>query len=452
MKRVLFISANRYKEPYPVYPIGISYLKAYLETKLEDFEFDVFDCNLGSDEQLCDKIRSLKPKYICVSIRNVDGANSLDKTSFIYGYANIIKQIRLVSDSCIIVGGAAFSIYPKAMFDALKPNYGIIGEGEESLYRAIIALDKGEDLSTIEGMAFYNNAEFICNKHSSYLSSLHFKCESSLVDYYWREGGVLNIQTKRGCPYKCIYCSYPIIDGRCVRTLDADNVVETIKYINKTTGANYLFFTDSVFNISNNYNIELAEKLIASGIKINWGAYFSPHNLSDDLLGLFKASGLTHIEFGTESFSNSQLKNYGKNFSFDDVYENSNLCLKHNIFYSHFLILGGYGETMESIRETIENSKKIKYSVYFPFFGMRIYPGTRLSELAIEDKIITRDDSLLEPSYYVAKDLDFNKIKQMAIDTGKAWIFPDDPKSDLVDVLRKKKGKKGLLWEYLRKP
>ena len=58
MKRVLFISANRYKEPYPVYPIGISYLKAYLETKLEDFEFDVFDCNLGCDEQLCDKIRS----------------------------------------------------------------------------------------------------------------------------------------------------------------------------------------------------------------------------------------------------------------------------------------------------------------------------------------------------------------------------------------------------------
>ncbi|MEG0891923.1 MAG: lipid biosynthesis B12-binding/radical SAM protein [Bacteroidales bacterium] len=452
MKTILLVSANRLTNPYPVYPIGLSYLRAYLEKYLNGFSVQIFDCNIGDTVQLANIVKYGGYSYIGVSLRNVDGANSLDTTSFISGYKEIIDLIKANTNIPIIIGGAGFSIYPKAIFDILNPNYGIIGEGENSLKLLIEALECGNEVKDIEGIVCYDNEKFICNAHVNYLKSLDVKFEESLIDYYWKQSGMLNIQTKRGCPYNCIYCSYPIIDGRCVRTLDIDLIVDNIKRLKKETGVNYLFFTDSVFNINSNYNAKLAEKLIESGVNINWGAYFSPHNLTDEMLALYKASGLTHVEFGTESFSNEQLSNYGKNFEFSDVLYSSNLCLKHNIYYAHFLILGGYGETQKTIYETMENSKKIEYSVFFPYFGMRIYPGTRLQQLAIEQGVISKEDNLLKPTYYIAEGFNINETKQAALETGKAWIFPDVPLNPMMEMLRTKRNKKGVLWEYLRKP
>ena len=222
--------------------------------------------------------------------------------------------------------------------------------------------------------------------------------------------------------------------------------------LNKEKGINYLFFTDSVFNIKNDYNVELAEKIIRSGLKVKWGAYFSPSNFTAEELKIYKRSGLTHIEFGTESFCDEQLQNYGKNFTVEDVLRSSKLCLDTNVYYSHFLILGGYGETKKTLLETIENSKKIDYSVFFPFIGMRIYPKTRLYDIALREGKIQASDSLLDPTYYLSEDFDLEATKKLARATNKAWVFPDEPEDEMMKVLRIKKNKKGLIWEYLRKP
>lgn len=452
MKSILLISANRFCNPYPVFPLGVAYLKRYLEKTLVDFKVEIFDCNLNTNEELVSLITSLKPSYVGVSLRNVDGANSLDRSSFIDGYKEIVSLVRESTSSPIIIGGAGFSIYPQAIFDALKPDFGIVGEGEKSLYKLISALENGTDTSAIDGLVAYYNGSFVCNKHKGYLKFLDVHFDTQMASFYWQKSGMLNIQTKRGCPFDCIYCSYPIIDGRMVRTLDPDLIVDNIKRLKKETGINYLFFTDSVFNIGDKYNAELAEKLIQSKVDISWGAYFTPLNLTDEKLKLYKASGLTHIEFGTEAFCDSQLQNYGKRFTFSDVLNSSNLCLDNNIYYSHFLILGGYGESEKSLKETFENSKKISYSVFFPFMGMRIYPNTSLQRLSIAKGLISSDDPLLEPTYYLEDGFDIERTKQLALETGKAWIFPDDPVNEAMDVLRTKRNKKGVLWEYLRKP
>lgn len=451
-KSLLLVSANRLTNPYPVYPIGISYLQTYLTEHLVGLEVKIFDINLSSIGELIELLKTDNPDYIGVSIRNIDGANSLDRTSFIPGYKEIIDVIRANSEGVIIMGGAGFSIYPEVLLSLLGPDYGIIGEGEESLKNLLQSLILGTDLLGIEGLVFRTNNGVTVNAHKKYLSSLELGFNEELSHFYWERSGMLNIQTKRGCCYNCIYCSYPIIDGRQVRTLDPDLIVETMAKLYRDKGINYVFFTDSVFNIHNDYNIELAQKIIKSGIKVNWGAYFSPHNLTDEMLAIFKRSGLKHIEFGTESFSTEQMHRYGKTFSFEDVLLNSNRCLKHNIYYAHFLILGGIGETKKTLKETMENADKIRFSVFFPYIGMRIYPGTPLHKMAIAEGKISINDSLLEPTYYLADGFDYDECKKWALETGKAWIFPDDPLSEQMDQTRIKKNKKGLIWEYLRKP
>lgn len=451
-KKLLLVSANEHKKPYPVYPLGISYLETYLKKRLSGFDIHLFDFNLAGESEFILLLQEMKPDYIGVSLRNIDGANSLDRHSFIYAYRDIIRTIRAHSPAKVIIGGAGFSIYPQSLFDLLQPDYGIRGEGEETLYKLIVSLESKQPVGDIEGLVFYQDQQFVCNPHRNYLKSLDVCFASDFIDYYWEQSGMLNIQTKRGCSYKCIYCSYPLIDGRTIRTLDTDLIVENLTRLYKERQISYVFFTDSVFNLKNSYNIELAEKIIKSGIKVKWGAYFSPSNLTDEMLALYKRAGLTHVEFGTESFSDIQLQNYGKHFTFADVVEKSELCLKNNIFYAHFLILGGYGETEATWRETIENSKKIQYSVFFPYVGMRIYPGTRLQQIAIAEGRITHDDPLLDPVYYISDGFDLEAVRREALATGKAWIFPDDPESDLMDELRLKRKKKGPIWEYMRKP
>ena len=452
-RRILLVSANRHREPYPVYPLGISYLKSYLRRRLPDYEIVLFDCNLGTDEQLETFIRRMQPRYVGLSFRNVDGANSLCEGNFLTGYRAVAEAVRRATTVPLLIGGAGFSIFPQHFMEIVGADYGLAGEGEESLAQLIETLDAGREPADIDGL-FVRGHETkpYPRPHRCYLRSLEVEFEDAWIDYYWRESGMLNIQTKRGCPYDCVYCSYPVIDGRTTRTLDPDRIVEDIVRLRRSKGIDYLFFTDSVFNICREFNIRLAEELIRRDARIRWGAYFSPANLTREELALYRRSGLTHIEFGTESFDDEVLAAYGKRFVFDDVLRASEAALAENIYYAHFLIFGGIGETMTSIERGIANARHIRHSVFFPYVGMRIYPHTALQRLAVEQGVIAADDPLVDPRYWLCPDFDLERTRSLASASGKAWVFPDDENDALMHRLRVERNKKGPLWEYLRKP
>lgn len=446
--KILFISANQHKVPYPVYPIGLSYISTYLKEKLPNYESKIVDLNFCSIEELKTITKDYNPKYIGVSLRNVDDVNSYNREEFVTHYKNVIDNLRIVSDAKIIIGGAGFSIFPELMFKRINPDFGVYGEGEETILKLINKLDGNEDYTDLSRLVYKKNGQCIFNKTESYFSDLDLDFDKDLIDFYWEKSGMLNIQTKRGCPYNCIYCTYPLIEGSKVRTLNTDKIVDTLKKLYYQKGIDYVFFTDSVFNISNQYNFELAEKIIASGIKIHWGGYFTFKNLDEDLLKILKKSGLQHVEFGTEAISEKCLKTYGKEFTVKDVLEKSALCNKLDIDYAHFLITGGYGETDETVNETFENSKLIDNTVFFTFVGMRIYPGTKLQEHAIREGVISKDDDLLEPKYYLSKDVNYDTLKERALQTRKRWVFPDEDTTTITNKLRQR-NKKGPLWEYM---
>ena len=449
-KNILLVSTNAFTAPYPVYPLGISYLYTYLKKRLPHHNFRFFDFNRQSLSDFSKILSTGGFDIVGLSLRNIDDINIYEKSSFIAWYKQIMGILRANSSAKVVVGGPGFSIFPEILFDTLQPDFGIKGEGEEALFQLIGCIDNDSDYKHIEGLVYKTSAnEIRLNPRTNFLNSLELSFEKDLVEYYWRKGGMLNIQTKRGCPYNCIYCSYPVIEGSKIRTLDVDFIVETLKDLYFNMGITYVFFTDSVFNISNQYNILLANQIIKSGAKVNWGAYFSPHNITREELKLFKKAGLTHIEFGTESFSDQQLKNYRKHFKFNEVLEISKICSDLGIFFCHFLILGGYGETEQSLDETFENSKKIPLSIYFPSIGMRIYPNTELFNIAVAEGRIKDVKDVLEPVYYVSNAINLDTLKDRALATGKRWIFPDYDDQGMMEKFRLRM-KHGPLWEYLR--
>jgi radical SAM superfamily enzyme YgiQ (UPF0313 family) len=276
-KSILLISANRFCAPYPVYPIGISYLATFMKKNLQDYQILELDLNLSDLNSISEIVSENDVRYVGVSMRNIDDNNIYEKSSFIDWYKQIVDTLKTHTKVPIVAGGAGVSIFPKYLLEYIGADYGIKGEGENSLVELIRLLDLGKDIKNIEGLVYKNtNGELKQNTRSNYLQALDLDFNLDSLNFYWDKSGMLSIQTKRGCPKICIYCSYPVIEGTDVRTLDIDTIVKTLKKLREEQKINYVFFTDSIFNINKKYNRELCQAIIDNGVKVDWGAYFAP--------------------------------------------------------------------------------------------------------------------------------------------------------------------------------
>lgn len=461
-KNILLVSANNCAVPYPVFPLGLSCLAGHLANRLPGYDVRVFDLLFHTQEELSRTCAAVNPDYVGVSLRNIDDVDITKKQGFGDYYKTVVKKIRdAVRKSRIIVGGSGFSIFPREMFDMLGADFGICGEGETPFVQLVNALDKNLPYHDIPGLVYRDLPEglpegrALVHKNppaftsNSWRGDLRYDDEP--VDHYWKWGGMINIQTKRGCPGKCIYCTYPLIEGSGVRVSDPDSVVDDISRLYHEKKIDFFYITDSIFNIDNDYNSIFVEKLLSKNLSgLRWAALFSPKGLDINLLKLFKKAGLTHMEFGTDSLSDIQLERYKKGFTVPDILESSQICNSLGIYFAHFLILGGYGETRATLEETIRNSRRIKNTVYFPFRGMRIYPGTLLYDLAKRDGVISDQTDLINPEFYVSQDTDINSLGEKVSGTGHRWVFPEEDLSSTMEKMRRK-NRKGPLWEYLIK-
>jgi radical SAM superfamily enzyme YgiQ (UPF0313 family) len=263
---------------------------------------------------------------------------------------------------------------------------------------------------------------------------------------------MVNLQTQRGCSYTCCYCTYPLIEGSRFRRREPQQVCEEIEAA-LAAKAGYFFIVDSVFNTSTAHVTAICEEIIRRGLKIQWGCFLRPQHCSAELLALMARAGLRHVEFGTDSLCDTVLQSYGKHFTVEDVIQASEAARKARVHYAHFLIIGGPGETEATIREGFANSRRIPKTVFFPFIGMRIYPGTPLYAYALREGVIKPDDDLLAPAFYVTPHVSVERMQQLLADfqvQAKNWIVGElDPALTVVMQGLRAKGIAGPLWEFL---
>lgn len=445
------VTNNRCRMPYPVFPIGIGHVAAALMQS--SYAVKIVDM-LDTSMELEPVLRSFRPDYIGVSQRNFDDIQIKNTRVFADDIASLVKKIRKWSSSPIVLGGSGFSLFPRQMLELTGADFGIQGEAEQALCKLIRALNSRRHFSGIPGLVFRRGDTIVINKKRACPPHLIAPAirPAKLSALYRSKGAMQNIQTQRGCGFKCCYCTYPLIEGTRVRHREPEDIFYEMKGIKKS-GAKYFFMVDSVFNTSNKHVAEICEGIIKKDIKLSWGCFLRPEGLTADLMDLMKRAGMKHIEFGSDSFCDSVLDAYGKHFSFDDIYHSSELARKAQVHYAHFLILGGPSETERTIRESFGNSKKLRTTVHFPFVGMRIYPGTKLDGLAREEGFISRNADLFKPRFYITPQISRSRIFSMLRQFNaqrRNWIVGDLPPSlvTIVNQLRAK-GIEGPLWEFL---
>lgn len=446
--KVLLVSTNTLIEPYPSYPIGLDYVMNAISPTHQARSVDMNELKNG--DALAEVLSRYLPDIIGLSIRNVDTADAAQVKTFIEEIREIIGIIRRHSEGLIVLGGSGFTILPGEFMSRLDADFGIIGEGERLLL-LLRALERNEEVSGIPGIVTRNGPAVFPETWSPSFRR-DFSPGHSYVSFYLKRGGILNLQTKRGCPFKCIYCTYPQIEGTQFRFVPPGEVADTARML-QDAGARYLYMTDSTFNGSAEHSLAVAAALKKAGISIPWGGLFTPLSTPADYYHILADAGLKHVDFGTESLSNAVLDSYGKPFRVDDVFASHKLAVAAGLHIAHYLMLGGPGENDATLKETLARADELEKTVFFVFGGVRIYPRTALYDMALKEGQIEPDRNLLEPAFYWSPTLHREAVMDLVNNHAGGrinWVVGSGSPQMFKSLARMHaRGHVGPLWEQL---
>ncbi len=451
MQRVLLVAANQERMPDPIPPIGAAYIGA--ATRARGHVTKIYDACFAVDYgvELTAAIQEFKPDIIGLSIRNVDNVAFPNVTCYLDRYQKMVGICRAEApDATLFVGGSAFSLFPEEFIEKLGVDYGVVGEGENVFVEMVDEIDKhGKvigDYADETGLVLPGQVKDLDAGLSPALDLLD-------VSRYFAEGGSINIQTRRGCVYKCSYCTYPVLEGNKVRMREPELVVDEIEEAQKKHGVDFFFFVDNVFNFPVKHSVEICEEIIRRDLNIRWTAYVTPAKSTRELFEVMKRSGCQSMDFGTDAFSNPMLKSLQKSFDVDQVFRVTEWCHDLDIRFNHSLILGGPGETWETLKETVENTVKSKANAVIAIIGLRLYRDTPLAKYVIERGLTTREQIGITPMFYISEEVrdGITEYLSEVATTYNNWIVPGVKKNMNERYFKRvrRRGVRGPLWELL---
>ena len=292
--------------------------------------------------------------------------NSID---FVGIYANTIcyrdtlRMVREIEDlrktglwnGKIIVGGPHTSVALETIPEFV--DYVVQGEGERAV------------LEIINGKA---HERVIRKERIRHLDSLPFQPWDIFTklpyDYTckWMDiEPVFTMNTSRGCPFGCSFCSVGSIWSKKYTCLGAERIISEIEYLIKNFGAKGIYFREDNFTLNLKRTEEFCEKLIKKDINIQWACETRVDNISEDLVRLMSAAGCRGLYLGVESGSQRVLDILNKGITIEQIENTINWCKKYNIRTYCSLIVGTPEETYEDYlltKKLIDRLKAYRYN------------------------------------------------------------------------------------------
>jgi radical SAM superfamily enzyme YgiQ (UPF0313 family) len=400
MERILLIVANREQFPEPAFPIGALYVAGAAEAA--GAEARVFDAGLHRRPlaALRAEIAAFRPGIVGLSLRNADNAAYPCTRSYLSWYERVAREARRTAPHArLVAGGPAFSIFPRELLKALGADAGVIGDGEVAAAR----LATGE------------LPDGLTEAQSPDLSAVRLPSDLALVFAGAARYRTIALQTARGCPHGCVYCTYPALEGRRLRSRPPEAVADEAERLHRDLGTTELFVVDSTFNADESHTAAVCEALRRRALGVCFSCYLEPRMSDPGLFELLAAAGCTSVDFGSDAAAGATLSGLGKSFAVGDLRTATRAAQRAGLDVCHSLLFGGPGETPATVAETVRMMDELAPTAVVAMVGLRIYPGTALALLAREAGLVRERDPLLEPRFYAAGVL--------AGDPRAAWLF-----------------------------
>ena len=419
MKNILIIITNHYSSPVPVMPVGACLVAEAAElaghsVRVLDLMFEQNPLNTLELE-----LNKSNPDFIGLSVRNIDNNDMQNPVSFFKDLKPLMDTIRRKTPAPVVLGGAAVSVMPEELLRYTGANWAVLGDGEVVFSKLLSALSQGEIPGKLPGIARLEDNVF--KKNTSTVDRFSNGCLAPSfhrwidVPAYLSRLSTVPIQTKLGCHFKCVYCTYRKIEGHDYRLRNPEGVIDAIQNL-AAAGLHDIEFVDNVFNSPYEHALAICEGLASSqsGARLQC-LELNPLFIDDTLLTAMERAGFVGIGITVESASDIVLDKLKKGFTAKDVYDTAQVIRRHNLPCLWIFMLGGPGESEVTVKETLRFAEQYIRPKDVAFFniGIRIYPGTELEHRALEEGVLAISPSeMLEPVFYVSPALDLNWLTE----------------------------------------
>jgi radical SAM superfamily enzyme YgiQ (UPF0313 family) len=339
---------NYSKNAILVPPLGMVYLAALLREK--GYEVSFIDANILNltKEQIIAKLNELSPDYV---LYNTITDNLQDTISW-------IREIKRSYNRPVIVGGPHMEIYPKETLTHECIDYGVVGDGWETLPELLDALEHNKDLTEIKGLVFRKGGEVILTEARPKRVSLEdvpFPARDLLpndkYDTVLSKARPITIMiTALGCPFRCTYCC----TDTNLRARSAEHIVSEVEECINKYGIKEIEFYDETFTVNRKKMSSFLDLVEKKGLKFYWSVRTRVDCVDRELVGRMAKNGCIRINFGIESGDEEVLKAINRNMSLATIRQSVKLSKEAGIMTFGFFMIGLPQDTKESIEKTLK--------------------------------------------------------------------------------------------------
>jgi radical SAM superfamily enzyme YgiQ (UPF0313 family) len=406
--RLLFISSNRCRLVFLPLPLGLAAVVAAVG---DAHEVRVLDFMFAEDPlaQVDRAVAEFRPEVIGISVRNIDNQDSRLPEVYFPEVKDLVQHLREVSPAPVVLGGAGFSVAPLEFMEFTGADFGMVGEGE--FFARFLQVYPEKAWDQVPGLIWRQDGGLKQNQRQPVrrLEALPGPALEYFTPGRYQETpgsaglpGIIPVQSRRGCPMRCIYCSTPLLEGTQTRAWAPEQVASWLAAWHEKWGLSRFYFVDNIFNCPADYGRRLCRAIAALRLPLEWVCLINPAFPDRELFELIRAAGGAMVQVGNESGSELVLSRLGKGFALRQVERTLKLLQAANLPFTCFLLLGGPGETRETVEESVAFLEAYQPKLVNLKAGIRIHPGLPLHRLALAEGVVKPEDNLLWPKFYLA--------------------------------------------------
>jgi anaerobic magnesium-protoporphyrin IX monomethyl ester cyclase len=370
------------------------YIAANVRAQRDD-EIKVIDafCENLTKESLVNRVLKESPDVVGLNCSTHTFLDSI----------NALKDIRKeLPDSTLILGGyhATFAA-ERILKEYPYVDYIIKGEAENALIQLLQCIESGKKPSNVEGISFLDNGKCISNELALIkdLDSLPFPARDLTqgIEYGYFHRGIrltigkfTSINTARGCPFKCSYCSCAAFSQRKWRHRSAENVVDEMEIL-FNQGYESCVVVDDNFTFNPKRVEKICDLIRFRKIKLQFYCEGRADNASYSLMKKMKRAGFNVIYFGAENASQHVLDYYNKTITPEQTKKAVKNAKKAGMNVVTSFIFGAPVESKEDILNTIDFIKQIRpHAVQINILECLL--GTPIWDGLVKDGFVASDD------------------------------------------------------------
>lgn len=343
----------------------IAYLGTFLHRR--GFTCDYVNSFQAEKELLAEKLKSTEIKMIIIpTTLYVSVLPVLEIMEFVKKYNTQAK---------VIIGGPFISTQVKTAVDEETLQYFLksinadfyinCAQGEDALYKVIDIIKNNKDYSNLEKIdnIFYKKGNFYIRTATSIEDN---KLEENMVDWSLfknRVGYLASVRTAISCPFHCFFCAFPEHAGK-YQTVNVDKVIEELDSLEALGTVKSLNFIDDTFNIPADRFKDLLRAMISRKYTFKWNSHFRCQFADRETVELMKKSGCEGVFLGIESGNDEILKNMNKVATVEKYKKGVALLKEYGILTYTSFIVGFPGETLETVKDTINFIEECKPDFY----------------------------------------------------------------------------------------